>query len=380
MKEGYRGEGVDLKRLTLYFQKRIWIVILLAVIGAGLGALIYQMVKSVSMPVEYQAVSKLYISFAYDETGEIYQYYNGYTWNELLDSDPIMECIMLYLPGYDPNVVTEATKAEILSDIRLLTVTVNGDNEKFVREIQFAVQNGLRDYALKAEELRSITTIRFLAPKRIYWNDRTLVSALTGAIILGVLCVLIYAFRFILNDAIYVQTDLEKRYPYKALRIMTRNQKGLQPYNQELKANILHVLDRNRTLVFIDTDDHAPLRAQDLEKLLNWQEGGMLGADDEEFGKMTWHVRGNPGDEEELFAEETEKEWTIIPLNEVALTDKECDLIRQSGGAVVTVPFGVNNASKKLDRVLSLLKNQDLNVYGIVIEEADEEYLNRYFG
>ena len=73
MKEGYRGEGVDLKRLTLYFQKRIWIVILLAVIGAGLGALIYQMVKSVSMPVEYQAVSKLYISFAYDETGEIYE-------------------------------------------------------------------------------------------------------------------------------------------------------------------------------------------------------------------------------------------------------------------------------------------------------------------
>ena len=39
----------------------------------------------------------------------------------------------------------------------------------------------------------------------------------------------------------------------------------------------------------------------------------------------------------------------------------------------------LNNASRKTERVLSLLKNQDCNILGAIISEADEEYLNRYF-
>lgn len=380
MKDGRMNEGVDLKRLMLYFQKRIWFILLLTALGAGIGALVYQVVRSLNMPVEYEAVSKLYISFEHDETGETYQYYNGYTWNELLDSEPVLNCIMNYLPGYNKPTVVNATKAEILSDIRLLTVTVTGNNEKFTREVQNAVQSGLWDYAQSAEELRSITTIRQLAPQRIYWTDRTLVSALTGALILGVVGIMAYSFGFIFNDAIFVQSDIEKRYPYKALGIMTRNQKGLQPYNQELKADLLYALGDNRTLILIDMENHGELRAQDMEKLLNWQEGGRLGDDEDEFGQITWHISGISEDEELIFDEEKTGEWTIIPLNEVRLGEKECAIIRECGGAVILVPFGVNNASKKLERVLTLLKNQELVVYGIVIDEADEEYLNRYFG
>ncbi len=32
-----------------------------------------------------------------------------------------------------------------------------------------------------------------------------------------------------LDDGVYVQADVERRYPYKALGIMTRNQKGFSP-------------------------------------------------------------------------------------------------------------------------------------------------------
>ncbi|MCR4990994.1 MAG: hypothetical protein K6A38_09040 [Lachnospiraceae bacterium] len=373
----YRREGLDLKRFGLYLQKRVWIIIVLTVLGFGVGALAYQMVRSINMPIEFKAVSKLYISFNTDENGDVYQYYNGYTWDELLDSDPIMECVMAYLPGYNSASVREATKAEILSDVRLLTVTITGNTEKFVREVQAAVQNGLTLYATTSEELQAIYTIRSISPERIYWEDKTMVSAITGAIVFGMVSLIAFLFGYVLNETICVQSDLEKRFPMKALGIMTRNQKGLQPYNQELKANLTYLCAEKKTVVFIDVDDHAELRAADIEKILNWKEGGQLSGDGQ-IGELVWHVRSEE-EEDDWFADESDREWKIYPFNGSNLTDKECEFIRRMGGVILLIPFSVNNASRKTERILTLLKNQDCKVIGAVISEADEEYLNRYF-
>ncbi len=51
-------------------------------------------------------------------------------------TDPILIAIMNHLTGYEEEEVKDAASAEILSDIRLLTITVKGDSEKMVREIQ----------------------------------------------------------------------------------------------------------------------------------------------------------------------------------------------------------------------------------------------------
>ena len=148
MNEDYKNRGMDLKRFTLYFQKKIWIILLLILVGGMIGAISYRMIRTMKMPVEYESVSKLYITFNQDENGDVYQYYNGYTWNELLDTDPILIAIMNHLTGYEEEEVKDAASAEILSDIRLLTITVKGDSEKMVREIQAAVEEGLADVAL----------------------------------------------------------------------------------------------------------------------------------------------------------------------------------------------------------------------------------------
>ena len=113
MNEEYLNRGMDLKRLALYLQKKIWLVIMLAILGATCGSIFYQVVRSMKMPVEYASVSKLYISFGNDENGDVYQYYNGYTWNDLIDADPILDIVMSSLPGYDRDQVREATKAEM---------------------------------------------------------------------------------------------------------------------------------------------------------------------------------------------------------------------------------------------------------------------------
>ena len=269
--EEYLNRGMDLKRLTLYLQKRIWLAIMLAILGAVCGGIVYQVARSMKMPVEFVAVSKLYISFGHDENGEVYQYYNGYTWNDLLDTDPIMDLVMEKLPGYERDAVGEATTAEILSDIRLLTITVKGGDEKFVREIREAVENGLKEYARDSEELEKIKVLRSSAPERVYWDDRTTAACVTGAVILGLLTLLVIGFNYVLDESVYVQEDIEKRFPYKALGILTRNQKGLQPYSRELKANIHYLLEEKKAFAILDMGNHADTRKLELEPFPHWR-------------------------------------------------------------------------------------------------------------
>ena len=260
--QDYNKQGMDLKRLMLRMQGKIWLLLMLIVLGAGIGGVSYQVARAMRMPITYEAVSKLYISFGVDESGEIYQYYNGYTWNELLDTDPIISKIEENLPaGYTREQVIEATEGTILSDIRLLTVTVQSSDEKSVREIQAAVELGLVNYAQESEELKRIDTIRTQEPERVYWDDKTVTACVTGAVILTVVGVIVLALIYVMDDAVYVQADIEKRYPYKALGMMMESQKGLQPYARELTANITYLLGDNRKFALIDTDNHIDLRA-----------------------------------------------------------------------------------------------------------------------
>lgn len=371
--EEYLNRGMDLKRLALYLQKKVWLVIMLAILGAVCGGIIYQVVRSVKMPVEYKSVSKFYISFGSDENGEVYQYYNGYTWNDLLDADPILDIVMSVLPGYERDEVREATTAEILSDIRLLTVTVRGDNEKFVREIRNAVESGLREYAKESEELVQIEVIRSGAPERVYWDDRTTAACVTGAVILGILALLGVGFGYALDESVYVQEDVEKKYGCKALGILTRNQKGLQPYARELKANLHYLLGEKKTFAVLDMDNHGDTRKLELERLLGREDtdgfGGSIPVIKEEFSR-------NIPDEEDL--KEPESEWEILSFNENVLGEEECEKIREAGGVILLLPFGTD-AGRRTSRILSLLKNQDCQVLGMIIAQADEEFLNRYF-
>ena len=374
MNEEYLNRGMDLKRLALYLQKKIWLAVMLAILGGVCGGIIYQVVRAMKMPVEYAAVSKLYISFGYDESGDVYQYYNGYTWNDLIDTDPILDIVMRNLPGYETEQVRRATTAEILSDIRLLTITVRGDNEKFVREICSAMESGLREYAKVSEELKQIAVIRSGVPERIYWDERTTQACVTGAVILGILGLLVIGFSYALDESVYVQEDLEKKYAYRALGILTRNQKGLQPYARELKANIHYLMEEKRTFAILDMDNHADLRKLEIERLLNRDDtDGLIGNEtvfqEEDF---SWNI---PGGEK---AREPKGEWEIVSFNENILSEEECRKIRELGGVVILVPFGTD-AGRRTSRILSFLKNQDCQVLGMVIAQADEEFLNRYF-
>ena len=95
-------------------------------------------------------------------------------------------------------------------------------------------------------------------------------------------------------------------------------------------------------------------------------------------GREKRRVRKEDEDEEDEDILPEPKEWKITVFNESDMGEEQCAAIRKNGGVILLIPFG-NDVSRKTERMLSFLKNQDCNVYGIIVTEADEEYLNRYF-
>jgi hypothetical protein len=196
-------------------------------------------------------------------------------------------------------------------------------------------------------------------------------ACIIGGVVMAVITALVLAILYILDEAVYVPTDIEKKYGYKALGVMPRSQKGLQPYARELTANIRYVLGENRQFALLDMEGNSSLRSGELEKLLNAGENEYIGGDGE-MGGLTWTLPKEEG------AEKPENAYETLPLNEGAMTEEDLDQIRKLCGVILLVPFGTDK-SRKVQRVLSLLKNQDCNVLGMIVSRADEDFLNKYY-
>ncbi len=208
----YADAGMDIKKLVLCFAKRIWLAAAAGAAGAVIGGLVYLMVSVVpEAEREYQAISKVYLDFAPDETGEIYQAYNGYTWNDLMATDPILDVTMKYLPEtYSREDVMGATKAEILSDLRLLTITVTTHDADSCNAILQATGQSLTDRGREAKEFRRIEVIRTTEAALVVADSRLVQAVLIGLVLGAAAALLGMLLYYVLDDRIMVAADLRQ--------------------------------------------------------------------------------------------------------------------------------------------------------------------------
>lgn len=207
----YGNEGMDCKKYVLLFLGKAWIAALAAVLGGVLGGGIYLFSHvAINSNREYRAVSKIYLTFAPDESGEIYQAYNGYTWNDLMATEPILNTTMAYLPeDYTEEEVTAAIRAEILSDLRLLTITVTTTSPERTAEILKAADLSLVELGKRAKEFRKIEIYQETEPALVAADPRLLQAVIVGAALALTLTLLAMALRYVLDDKIYVPGDLK---------------------------------------------------------------------------------------------------------------------------------------------------------------------------
>lgn len=208
----YADAGMDMKKLGLCFMRKCWLVVLAAVAGAVLGGVLYTLAAVVpEAEREYQAMSKVYLDFEVDETGEVYQQYNGYTWNDLMVTDPILDVTMKYLPeDYSREEVMAATKAEILSDLRLLTITITTHDMDRCNAILKATGQSLTDLGDTAKEFRQISVIQTTAAEPVTADDRTVQAVIAGTVATTALMLLGMMFYYVLDDRIMTAGDLKQ--------------------------------------------------------------------------------------------------------------------------------------------------------------------------
>ncbi len=313
----YADAGMDMKKLMLCFAGKIWMVLLAAVIGAVFGGIVYTAVNTVpESKREYQAMSKIYLDFAADETGEVYQEYNGYTWNDLMATDPILDVTMQYLPkDYTREEVIEATAAEILSDLRLLTVTVTAHDADRCNEILRATGQSLTDRGNAAKEFRKIEVIRTTEAKLMAADDRLMQAVLVGAVAAAAAAVLGMLLYYVLDDRIMVAADLRQMTDAAFVGYIGAGKRLEQDY----EANLAYL--RNK--------------------------------------------RGN---------------IAVFPLRQnVAVTEEEWKKLCAADGVILEVPYGKIHAVY-LDYMIEQLKIRECLLAGVAIGDADGRFLSGYYG
>lgn len=227
------------RALWLRLRSRLWILPLFVLIGALLGGGIYFLVTCVFADAsQYQEVSKLYIDFAYDETGTVYDYYNGATWTDLLTAEPRLSGVIeAEISDISMEEVKSSVKAEILSDIRLMTVTVtNADREKTERIAQ-AVNKALQSFGEQAKEFEKITFLSAEGPSLELISDRTRNAVLLGAVLGLILAAILLWMQVLTGNGIYAPEEATERFALPVLGVLTKDAQRKKSGKEENNDN-----------------------------------------------------------------------------------------------------------------------------------------------
>lgn len=326
----YMDEGMDCKKILLLFLKKIWIAVLAAVFGAVLGGGIYLLHHAaMSSNREYQAVSKLELDFAQDETGEAYQAYNGYTWNDLMSTDKILNATMSYLPDtYVKEEVIAATEADILSDIRILTITITTSNPDMTSEIMKATNRSLVELGEREKEFINIEVIEETEAKLVTADSRLLQAVLTGLVLVLILTLIAMALAYVLDDKVYVPGDLKciTGIPYAGFHFTNKMQDNYNSGEAALLKKFQEDMELNRAYLM--------------------KENGVI--DTLELNKKS------------------------------SVTEEICNKLRKAGGIILVIPYG------KMDRItlsyrIDQLTLQGCKIVGIAIGNADMRFMKWYY-
>lgn len=329
----YKEEGMDCRKLLLCFWQKLWIAACAALVGALLGGGIYLFVHVViNSNREYQAESKIKLDFAPDETGEAYQAYNGYTWNDLMSTDAILDTTMSCLPDtYTEEEVVAATSALILSDIRLLTIRITADSPDKTAEILQATDQSLVTMGEREKEFYSITILKETEPKLLAADPRLLQAVLIGLVLALASALLAMALVFVLEDKIYIPGDLKC------------------------------VTD----LPFVGFTFTEPERAA--------AAAGSSKRAQELFKKLQTDLKQN-----RAYLSRTVGRLVTIPGTRDALAETDFDSLREADGILLAVPYRQMSRTA-LNYQIEQFTLQECKLTGILIQDADMRFLRWYY-
>ena len=331
----YMQRQIDWKRVWMLFCKKIWLVLMAIFAGAVIGGLVYKLVDIITDEGQFYVVSSdYYITFNEDENGV--DHFNAYTWDTVLRDDPVVNVVMENLPSdFDREEVKAAITGEMLGDYRILTVYAKSLDPQFAVAVADAYEVGLAKFADKIDMLDTIELWSREEVAPVVENDYLVNMMLFGAVTGLVLCMLLLAFFYILDDSVYIENDFTGRFDTPFLGMITKE--GSKRAMQELKDNLTH-----------------------------------LCKEDGAYYLVAWDNRIEPKTEDTL------KELSSAVKGTLSVQGEELNTLRKSDGAIIVLPWGSRNG-RIADKLIAFLKKQDCNIAGAVLTDADDAFLRTYY-
>lgn len=205
-------QGIDSRAMLAVFITRLPRLLILAVAGAVAGSglnLLVVLIKAQSRC--YVSETEYYVEFDKGQD-EARHWYNDFTWNDVLATDLILGRAMELLgTGYERGQVKEMLNADILSDVRYLTITVRGQDEIQVEAVKNALGTALEEFGAAKKEFASITKIEDNAITQEALPYFAWRAALLGAVLAAGIGSFVTAFCFCLGSVFYTKGDITAR-------------------------------------------------------------------------------------------------------------------------------------------------------------------------
>ncbi|MBR5970427.1 MAG: hypothetical protein IK016_08815 [Lachnospiraceae bacterium] len=265
-------ERVNLRVFYLRLLKQLWILPVAALAGAVCGFLLYLGVTKLTQPLLYEAVAKIYVHYRENAQQElIYNNYNSSTWRDLLETEVVQQhlteedVIAKAEEAFRSNISSDAdmqllleqapaprldlrhedeesVDVSVYSDVRILHVTGVSRTAETAAYRAMLYAEALMRYAEEDEVIRNTEVLGYTTPVPRIYPERRLIAAITGAILGALIAFFILRIRFILNNAIYVPEDANRRYGIPVLAVLPREGQGIESYPAQLKQELsLHI-------------------------------------------------------------------------------------------------------------------------------------------
>ena len=337
-------EGIDSKAFLLCLLKRIPYMLLIGLTGAIIGSGLYLLIMVISnrTPV-YVQETEYYIDFA-DGRLEAKDYYNDFTWNDVMATDPILGRTMESLgSSYDKDMVKNMITADILSDVRFLTITVQGENQEMVEKVSEATKNSLEIYGSSVDEFDAIYQIEdngaVLKPVKFFtWR-----AVLVGFAVAAGVAFFVFCICFGLGETFYTKSDIVKKMGIPALGLLYAKDNCKEgTLERQTCLSLQDAVTKEAVLLDVAEGRHAEL-----------------------FLQVYDNIAGS---------EAVKLEAIDYPI----MNNKCYDIIKNMQGVILVIPFGIP-CKNKLTDVINELNRRECTILGAVIAQADKKWIKAYY-
>lgn len=342
----HMDERINRRSLWLRIRGQLWWIPAGTVMGALAAVILYMgLWLGLSGQRQYRQISKFYLNFAADDAGNVQDYYNDYTWNDLIFSVPAISQVLEseLSDGITLEQAREDIEAQILSDVRLLTIQVTDRDPQTVQELTNAMQDALVRYGHTAEQFESIEFLSSGDVEPVTVKDRSQGAVVLGAILGFLISAAAVWLCELLNGGVYCPEEATDRYGLPVLFTLcqeTSKKDGVLPeFLERENEEAARTLGTARLLVIAAEDALAEKTALALQK--------------------RYGIAAEVAASAQVLAQGAEE--------------------RQGTQLCLAVPFGKRNAAVT-EHLHTQLIAKGCKVSCLVLAEAEGIYLKKYYG